>query len=144
MKNPPSVTSENKISITGTEDWFAWVNDDDFGMGVYVPNTDYYSTGKTKETASKEDKLNKGAKTCPMVSNPEYMRNKPQPTSDYTSCYVFNVGYTAPVVSWAMKEYSKMEYQYVIAIDTLTNIRSSFYDIHENGLITNERLNAWR
>ena len=144
IKNPPSTTSDGKGSVTGTEDWFAWVNDEDFGMGVYVPNTQYYAIGKSSPSAHKDAKLNKGAKTSPMVSNPNYLRNKPYPTSDYTSCYVFNACYTAPVVMWAMQEYKYMEYQYVVAIDKLENIRSSFYDIHENNLITNETLNAWR
>ena len=141
-KNPPSHGTGNHQ--TGTEDWFAWVNDDNFGMGLYVPNVDYYAYSKINPSASKDVDKNKGALACPTVSDPALLRNKALPTSDYTSCYVFNACYTAPVVQGTMKAYTPISYQYVLAVDYVEAMRSNFYDIHESGIITNESLDVWR
>jgi len=141
--NPPS-RSEVINQVKGTEDWFAWVNDQDFGMGIYVPNTDYYTYSKINASTWKDAPLNQGAYTCPTLSREELKRNKPEATSNYTSCYVFNACYTAPVVTWAMREYTKMQYQYVLAVDYLDSMRDSFYSLHEIGAITNETLDDWR
>lgn len=141
-KNPPSHGSGNHVGVK--ESWFAWVNDDNFGMGLYVPNVDYYAYSKINPNDTVDGIHNGGAFTCPTVSNPELMKNKAQPTSNYTSCYVFNACYTAPVVMGRMKAYTPMGYQYVLAVDQLDTMRSNFYDIHNSGIITNESLNVWR
>ena len=77
-------------------------------------------------------------------NKPELMKNKAQPTSNYTSCYVFNACYTAPVVTGRMKTFTPMGYQYVLAVDQLDTMRSNFYDIHHSNLITNDSLDVWR
>ena len=141
-KNPPSHGTGNQKGAQ--EEWFAWVNDDNFGMGLYVPNVDYYSYSKINTSDSVDGIYNGGAFTCPTVSNPNLMKNKAQPTSNNTSCYVFNACYTAPVVTGRMKAYTPMGYQYVLAVDQLDIMRSNFYDIHHSGIITNESLNVWR
>ena len=142
-KNPDSHAAGGQQQI-GSEDWFAWVNDDDFGMGLYVPNTDYYAYSKINTSASIDNPKNMGARTCPTVSDPALLKNKPKPTSNYTACYVFNACYTAPVVLMTMREYETMRYQYVLVVDQLNNMRDKFYDLHESNLITNETLDAWR
>ena len=141
--NPPA-HSVSGNSQKGAEDWFAWVNEEDFGMGLYVPNVDYYSYSKINASNSKDSPHNVGAFTCPTVSTPALMRNKHVPTSDYTSCYVFNASYTASVVKGRMKVYTPTSYQYVLAVDKLENMRSNFYAIHESGLITNQSFDVWR
>ena len=140
-KNPQKGASQQ---LCGTENWFAWVNEQNFGMGLYVPNIDYYAYSKIAPSAHKDATLNAGARTCPMVMDPYLLQNKPLPESNYTSCYVFNACYTAPVVAWTMQEYKTMKYQYVLAVDYLTVMRSKFYDVHDSGEITNETLDAWR
>lgn len=139
---PRSATSGQRE--VGSEDWFAWVNDDLFGMGLYVPNVDYYVYSKITPSESINAPNNLGAYTCPTVSSPDLMKNKAQPTSNYTSCYVRNACYTAPVVGATMREYVTMRYQYVLAIDQLDTMRSNFYDLHESNMITNDSFDAWR
>jgi hypothetical protein len=73
----------------------------------------------------------------------EYLYNKAAPTSDYTSCYVGNTSYTAPIVNVRMKEYVPLSYTYVVAVDYLPIMRSAFKNIHEAGVITNKGLEAW-
>lgn len=124
------------------EKWFAWVNDDDFGVGVYIPGTDVFASGRSHVSTSAKYIGNKNAMESPLTN--EYRYNKPAATSDYTSCYVTNTCYTAPVVNWTMKSYESMEYTYVISVDYVGVIREQFKNIYEAGTVTNETLSAWK
>ena len=123
------------------EDWFAWVNDSDFGVGVYIPGARAYCSGRSRPHRRANDSLNKNAYQSPMAN--EFLYNKPTATSQYTSCYVSNTCYTAPVVTVRMKEYVALSYTYVIAVDYLDNMRASFKEYYENGTIDNSGLKAW-
>ncbi len=140
--NLPGWWDENvHINRKHPEDWFAWLNNEDFGVGVYVPNTDHYASGRNNPQRDTNNANNSDAKKSKMAT--EYLYNKKAPTSDYTSCYVGNTSYTAPVVHVRMKEYVALSYTYVIAVDYLSVMRASFKDIAESGEITNEGLDAW-
>ena len=123
------------------EDWFAWVNDEGFGVGVYIPNTQVYASGRSSITTHKDYKGNKDAYSSPLTST--YRYNKPEATSPYTSCYVTNTSYTAPVVNWTMKTYMPMSYQYVISVDYVPVMRQQFKTIFDKKLVTNEGFDAW-
>lgn len=134
-------------SGTHSEDWFAWTNDDDFGVGVYIPGATYYSSGRsvasTKIDAVNPENVavNSGAMDSPMAA--EFRYNKPQVQSDYQSCYVKNTSYTAPVKAVTLKNYIPLEYQYVVAVDFVDIFRESFRTIHDNKEILNEGLKNW-
>ncbi|MBO5736245.1 MAG: hypothetical protein J6S04_00405 [Clostridia bacterium] len=132
---------ETHVNFTHPEDWFAWVNDEDFGVGVYVPNAGAYISGRNNPGRHISHKHNSDTANSKMAN--EYLYNKPAPTSDYTSCYVGNTSYTAPIVNVRMKEYIPISYTYVVAVDYLPIMRSSFKNIHEAGVITNKGLEAW-
>lgn len=129
------------VNHTHPEDWFAWVNDQDFGVGVYVPNAGAYISGRNNFGRHIDSTNNKDALKSKMAT--EYLYNKPAPTSAYTSCYVGNTSYTAPVVNVRMKEYVALSYTYVVAVDYLPVMRSAFKNIDETGAITNKGLEAW-
>lgn len=140
--NLPGWWDENvHINRKHPEDWFAWLNAEDFGVAVYVPNTDHYASGRNNPQRDTSHINNRDAKTSKMAT--DYLYNKKAPTSDYTSCYVGNTSYTAPVVHVRMKEYVALSYTYVIAVDYLPVMRAAFKDIAQSGAITNEGLNAW-
>ena len=137
------------------EGWFAWVNDDDlikdasgniigggFGVGMYIPNTSVFASGRCNATTNKDYKLNNNAYTCPLL-RPEFQYNKPDAASPYTSCYVGNTCYTAPVVTWTMKTYVEMTYEYAISVDYVSVMREQFKGIKEEGILTNKSLEAW-
>ena len=73
----------------------------------------------------------------------DYLFNKKGPTSMYTSCYVGNTSYTAPVVYVRMKEYVPLSYSYVVAVNYLAIMRKDFKAIYEQGEMTNQGLKAW-
>jgi hypothetical protein len=124
------------------EEWFAWVNDDGFGVGVYIPNTDTFASGRTHQSVLAKNIYNNNAALSPLTN--EYRYNKPERTSDNTSCYVTNTSYTAPVVNWTMKSYVPMEYTYVVSVDYVGVMRQQFKDICESGTVTNETLSSWK
>jgi len=132
---------ESHVNRQHPEDWFAWLNDEDFGVGVYIPNTAHYISGRNNLGRSIKHENNKDALKSKMAT--DYLYNKKAPTSEYTSCYVGNTSYTAPVVEVRMKEYVALSYTYVVAVDYLSVFRSSFKDINDSGAITNKGLEAW-
>lgn len=123
------------------EDWFAWTNDKLFGVGVYIPGTQTFASGRSNVTTNKEYNGNKNAFSSPSFTT--YKNNKPEPTSRYTSCYTTNTSYTAPVVTWTMKSYTPMTYEYIISVDYVDVMRKQFEEIYESGVLTNESLSAW-
>ena len=129
------------VNFTHPEDWFAWLNDEDFGVGVYIPNAGAYISGRNNLGRSILHKHNSDALTSKMAN--EYLYNKAAPTSEYTSCYVGNTSYTAPIVNVRMKEYVPLSYSYVVAVDYLAVMRAAFKNINESGTITNKGLEAW-
>ena len=123
------------------EDWFAWVNEHDFGVGMYVPGVGGYVSGRNNTTRSIDEFHNRNAKESKMAT--QYRYNKREAFTDYDSCYVGNTSYTAPVVNVKMKEYIPLSYSYVIAVDTLSEMRANFKEIHDSKTMLNEGLKAW-
>ena len=141
-KDIGAITSGGSFSVTPTENWYAWLNDEDFGFGMYIPNIRSLSNSRSGiSTSSSLDINNCKKKPGPLVANNLF--NKPAPNSDYTSCYAFNLSYTAPVVAWTMREYTAMTYEYAISVDYLAVMREQFKEIYESGTLTNESLSAW-
>ena len=129
-------------NIDPVEEWFAWVNDDGFGVGVYVPNTDRFASGRSNASTYKDYLGNKNAKTSPLAG--KYRYNKPECTYDEQSCYTTNTSYTAPVVNWTMKSYVPMEYTYIMSVDYVNVMRQQFKDIFDAKTVTNETLSSWK
>jgi hypothetical protein len=69
--------------------------------------------------------------------------NKREASYANMSCYASNTDYTAPVVSWTMRTYEPMMYQYVLAVDYLNVMRNQFFGIYNSGEVKNEMLSAW-
>lgn len=145
-KNVASLTSSDNPTIyQHPEDWFAWVSEgEQFGVGVYVANVDYYTVGRNAQTANISDGKNTGAQNSPMVLDSDLLSNKPYPDSSYTSCYVFNTSYTAPVAKWTMKEYEKMNYSYAISVDYLNVMRAQFQELSQMESMQNTMFDEWR
>ena len=114
-----------------------------FGVGVYVANVDYYSIGRTTKTANISDWKNTGAQNAPRVLDKRLLSNKPMPDSNHTSCYVFNTSYTAPVNMWTMREYDKMKYRYAISVDYISVMREQFKELSQDESMQNKKFDEW-
>jgi hypothetical protein len=62
---------------------------------------------------------------------------------EYMSCYVQNTSYTAPSIAFKMENYVPLAYSYVIAVDTISNMRNTFQALEQAGSLKNEGLDAW-
>ena len=141
LKNWSQFPHVNDGFASHPEDWFAWLNDDMFGVGVYIPGARSYVSGRTTDSRSSNHFNNRTAYQSKMARL--YLYNKRYPESPYTSCYTENTCYTAPVVTVKMKEYVALSYTYAIAVDHLDDIRETFKLYHDNNIIDNSGLKAW-
>lgn len=162
---------------TKVEDWFAWANGGNgnaIGLGMYIPNVNRYTSGRSNtSTAYYTDTNFQNSNAKPVDNYKKYgsfgssqvsdlaqrgniladkgmMSNMQEIKYTYQSAYVSNTSYTAPGVDFRMEAYVPIEYSYVLCVDTVNNIRSTFKGIKDNGTITNagssyERvgLDAW-
>lgn len=126
------------VNNNPTEGWFAWVNEDNYGVGMYVPGIEIYASGRADASRNSRLDVNKHADKSSMLTN-----FRPDKTSDYTQCYVQNTSYTAPVLQTSMDQYIPLEYTYVIRVDELSNIRSVFKNLAQEGSVDNSGLTVW-
>ncbi len=122
------------------EEWFAWANGGDgnaFGMGVYIPNVNRFTSGRTKTTTALSESCNKNAVSDNILVKKRLLSNMQDVLYTYQGAYVQNTSYTAPGIDFRMEAYVPIEYSYVICLDTISNIRSTFKQIKDNGTITN-------
>ena len=129
------------FDITHPEDWFAWVNDEMFGVGVYAPNMGTFASGSLFDSSNVNGTGNSGAQDSPYITS--LLGNKAKPTSTYTSCYVGNTNYTAPFKHWRLKEYEKRSYEYAISVDYVDVMRAQFKEICDSGKLTNASMDTW-
>lgn len=125
------------------EDWFAWLNSDGFGVGVYIPDVSFYASGRDNASVAFSYKHNQNAYTSPMGDSEKLRYNKQECTYSFQSCYVGNTCYTAPEIITTMLDYIPFEYSYALCVDYLPVIRNNFKHIYENNGINNETMFAW-
>lgn len=97
-----------------TENWSAWVNDENWGIGLYVPDAVSALAGRTAGftlDAPADDRPDKAASST----------------------------YTAPLGNFSMVTYEPFEYTYFLTLDTVENARDLFEKLHEQG-VANEFL----
>ena len=125
------------------EDWFAWLNDDKFGVGMYIPDVSYYASGRSNPSVNVTLGLNSDAFTSPMGDANQLMYNKKECTYSYQSCYTRNTSYTAPVIQTRMLDYVAFEYSYALCVDYLPVIRNSFRNLYRSQAIDNTGMFVW-
>lgn len=152
---------------TKVEDWFAWANGGNgsaFAMGMYIPNVNRYTSGRSyTSTAYYTDVNFQNSNALPVANYTEFnwssfknvdmvsdfaergniladkgmMSNMQEIKYTYQSAYVSNTSYTAPGIDFRMEAYVPIEYSYVICLNTVDNIRSTFKAIKDKGTVTN-------
>lgn len=115
------------------KDWFAFVNDQKFGMGIYMPNMDQLiaSRGWTSTYYT-------------MVANRFYNSSIYQlDGAIYPSAYVNNYNYCCPSVIRRMMDFVPFEYTFALYVGTVEEMRDTFGKLQEDKVITNESMEAW-
>ena len=125
------------------EDWFAWVNDDKFGVGMYIPDISYYASGRVNASTNISTNINMDAYSSPMGDPDRLMYNKKECTYPYQSCYTRNTCYTAPEIQTRMIDYLAFEYSYALCVDYLPVMRNSFRNLYRSNAIDNSTMFVW-
>lgn len=116
------------------DDWFAFVNDKNFGVGIYVPNSDFYGASRGWASTAYD-----------MIHNHSYNKEFHYvPRGEYVpSAYAVNYNYCSAPVIRRMVDFVPFEYEYAICVGTVDEMRGNFLCLKEAGTIQNEGLNAW-
>ena len=143
------------------ENWFAWATGgtmDSIGVGVYIPNTAMFTSGRAATTTAFGEsgqsttkmiyQLNRNANVtssnyCNQLHKKDLLSNMDPVEYEYMSCYVQNTSYTAPSIAFKMENYVPLTYSYVVAVDTISNMRSTFQALEQAGSLRNEGFDAW-
>ena len=125
------------------EDWYAWVNDDKFGVGMYIPDVSFYASGRINPSVNVTIGANNDAFTSPMGDPNQLMYNKKECAYPYQSCYTRNTCYTAPEIQTRMLDYIPFEYSYALCVDYLPVIRNSFRNLYRSHAIDNSSMFVW-
>lgn len=125
------------------EDWFAWVNDDDFGVGVYIPDVSFYASGRSSPSVNASYHGNQNAFSSPMGDSNKLRYNKKECTYPFQSCYTGNTCYTAPEIFTTMLDYLPFEYSYALSVDYVPVIRNNFHNLYRANAIDNETMFIW-
>lgn len=99
-------TMDNRFRAS--ENWIAWLNEGNWGVGLFVPNVESMLVGRAGYTDRFTD----------LGINP-YLAN---------ACT-----YTAPLGVFSMPNYDAFTYTYYLKIDYIEYVRDLFEDLHEGG-----------
>lgn len=110
--NPDDYFSRSDV----TENWSAWINDDDWGIGLYVPDVKKTVAGRHRDFT-----LNfEGAATDQVQFN-----------------------YTAFLSVFSLASYEELCYRFYLSAGDVTQMRELFNDMAKSGKYRNENLLAW-
>ena len=99
-------TSDNRFRAT--ENWIAWVNDEKWGVGLYVPDVETMLVGRNRYSLDISE----------IGMDP----------SQAVGCT-----YTAPLGSFSMPTYDPFTYTYYLKLDHITYTRAFFEQLHTGG-----------
>ena len=110
-------------------DWAAFVNDQGFGAGIYMPNSDYIMASRGNVSNKYSDN-----------ANHSYLNHFYNFGNDLVPSYAAsNYNYINPQIRRRMVEYIPLKYSYALFIGDVEEMDEAFAKAKENGL-TNEEL----
>lgn len=92
-----------------TENWISWVNEDNWGVGLYVPDVSTVLVGRT----------------LGFNVSSEELADKPYMAASST--------YAAPLAQFTMQTYQAFDYTYYLSLNDVTNLRALFNKMHADG-----------
>ena len=122
--------SKNKVP----DDWVAFVNENNFGIGIYTPNADAYCASRGSKSIWYE-----------MVANHSYHKGM-YDLKNYKyipSAYADNYNYCGSPVIRRMVDFVPFEYEYAIDVGTVDEMRKNFRHLTANQTIKNNGFKAW-
>lgn len=107
-------TSDNRFNAT--ENWIAWLNEDNWGVGLYVPDVKSMVCGRFEYSVDRSD-----IGLDPSIAD--------------------RCTYAAPLGQFSLESYSSFSYTYYLKVDYLVYTRALFYTLHDAGA-SNDELTA--
>ncbi|MBE7080593.1 MAG: hypothetical protein E7371_05075 [Clostridiales bacterium] len=129
----------NGYNNTKVEEWFAWANggdDNAFALGVYIPNVDRFTSGRSTTSTNQYSSGNNNSSSN-ILKEKGLMSNMQSIIKSYQGAYVGNTSYTAPGINFRMEAYKSIDYTYVIALNDVKTVRATFKAIKDNETVTN-------
>ena len=113
--------------------WCAFVNQNKFGVGIYMPNADKYIASRGRKSVNYFSE--KG--------NSRYYEEFFQFSEDelIPSYAVFNYSYINPSLERRMIQFVPLEYSYALFIGDTDEMGAAFKDLKDSGKLTNAHLN---
>lgn len=113
-------------------DWCAFVNENKFGVGIFMPNADEYvaSRGRTSNNYYSEPDNKKYHKGFFTFAEDEI-------TPSYAS---INYNYVNPCLHRKMVDFVPLEYSYALFIGDTDEMRDVFGNLKDQGILTNAHL----
>lgn len=113
-------------------DWLAFVNEQSFGLGMYMPQADYYAASRGVTSTSYERLENHISASW--QGNGKYI----------PSAYVTNYNYFTSGIFANMLDFVPIEYEYAVYVGTVWDMREEFSSLQERNVIDNAGLTAWQ
>lgn len=112
--------------------WCAFVNENKFGVGIYMPNADKYIASRGRKSVNYFSEQ----------GNRRYYDEFFQFSEDelVPSYAVFNYSYINPSLERRMIQFVPLEYSYALFIGDTDEMGAAFADLKENGILTNDHL----
>lgn len=114
-------------------DWFAFVNDKKFGLGIYMPKFDQLVASRGWTSTNYE-----------YIYNSDYNYTIYQLNSRRTpSMYVSNYNYCCPSVLRRMVDFVPFEYTFALYVGTVYEMKAKFERMDKKNEIPNSGIEAW-
>ena len=115
-------------------EWAAFVNENQFGVGIYMPKAFQYNASRgVFTTLYKNSSNNRYDSYFHDLTDMKYV----------PSAYVENYNYFSPVAISKMADFIPFEYEYAIYVGYVDEIRSVFQNYRDKQLILNYGINSW-
>jgi hypothetical protein len=112
--------------------WAAFVNENNFGLGVYMPQVDYYTASRGYKSILYSELANHVSETWK------------DETKYIPSAHVTNYNYFSPGIHVKMLDFVPIEYEYAIFVGKIWEMKEAFGVLQEQGKIDNSTLNIWK
>ena len=114
-------------------EWFAFVNDKKFGVGIYMPKVDQLVASRGWTSTFYQ-----------MSLNSRYNSNLYNLSGwKYPSAYVPNYNYCCPSVIRRMVDFVPFEYTFALYVGTVVEMKDTFGKLKRDNVITNDGIEAW-
>lgn len=113
-------------------DWCAFVNSEQFGVGIYMPNADIYNASRGRKSNNYYSENQNSLFNSKFFDFDE---------ADYIPSYAaMNYNYVNPALHRTMVDFVPLKYSYALYIGDTTEMKTVFNGLSDNNILTNAHL----